>query len=91
MEALAKFYYLSINTIHTSFQRREVEKITYDAALKTIKNLIADLQREGKLSPKIKPNTLMEGDVERYLAPAIAEQIGKEYNKVLSYSRRIKA
>lgn len=91
LEALAKFYYLSINTIHTSFQRREVEKITYDAALKAIKNLIADLQREGKISPKIKPNTLMEGDIERHLAPAIAEQIGKEYNKVLSYSRRIKA
>jgi hypothetical protein len=32
----------------------------------------------------------MEGDIERYLAPAIAEEIGKEYNKVLSYSRKIK-
>lgn len=90
LESLAKFYYLSINTIHTSFQRKEIEKITYDNALKSIKNLIADLQREGKLSPKIKPSTLMEGDIERYLAPAIAEQIGKEYNKVLGYSRKMK-
>nr|MDO8083066.1 hypothetical protein [Candidatus Freyarchaeota archaeon] len=90
LEALAKFYYLSINTIHTSFEREEVEKITYDNALKSVKNLLADLQREGKLSSKIKPSTLMEGDIERYLAPAIAEQIGKEYNKVLGYSRKIK-
>ncbi|MEM3586743.1 MAG: hypothetical protein QXO71_05400, partial [Candidatus Jordarchaeaceae archaeon] len=90
LEALAKFYYLSINTIYTSFERQEVEKITYDNALKAIKNLIAELQRDGKLSPKVKPNTLMEGDIERYLAPALAEQIGKEYNKVLSYSRKIK-
>ncbi|WXG40015.1 MAG: hypothetical protein WED07_04210 [Candidatus Freyarchaeum deiterrae] len=90
MEALAKFYYLSINTIHTSFKRAEVEKITYDEALKEIKNLLADLQREGKLSPKIRPSTIMEGDIERYIAPAIAEKIGKEYSKVLGYSRKLK-
>jgi hypothetical protein len=90
LEALAKFYYLSINTIHTSFKRAEVEKITYDEALKAVKNLLADLQREGKLSPKIKPSALMEGDIERYLAPEIAGKIGNEYNKVLGYSRKLK-
>ncbi|MGQ9720829.1 MAG: hypothetical protein ACUVXA_05845 [Candidatus Jordarchaeum sp.] len=90
LEALAKFYYLSINTIYSTFKRQEVEKITYDEAVRLIKNMLADLQREGKLSSKITPSTLMEGDVERYLAPAIAEQIGKVYNDVLSYSRRLK-
>ncbi len=90
LEALAKFYYLSINTIHSSFTRKEVEKITYDEAVKVVKNLLEDLQREGKLSSKITPKTLMEGDVERYLAPAIAEAIGKIYNNVLGYSRRLK-
>jgi len=32
----------------------------------------------------------MEGDIERYLAPALAEEIGKVYNNVLSYSRRFR-
>ncbi|MFB0560951.1 MAG: hypothetical protein ACETWM_07040 [Candidatus Lokiarchaeia archaeon] len=90
LEALAKFYYLSINTIYSSFKREDVEQITYDEAVRVVKNLLADLQREGKLSSKITPNTLMEGDVERYLAPAMAEKIGKVYNDVLGYSRRFK-
>ncbi|MHA1578283.1 MAG: hypothetical protein ACTSUQ_01480 [Candidatus Freyarchaeota archaeon] len=90
LETLAKFYYLSINTIYSSFRRKEVEQITYEEALRVVKNLLADLQREGKLSSKITPSTLMEGDIERYLAPALAEEIGKVYNNILSYSRRFR-
>ncbi|MEM3561719.1 MAG: hypothetical protein QXR19_00620 [Candidatus Jordarchaeaceae archaeon] len=91
LEALAKFYYLSMNTIYSSFKREEVEQITYDNAIKFVKDLLADLQREGKLSPRITPSTLMEGDIERYIAPAMAQVIGKEYNKILSYSRKSKS
>jgi len=86
LEALAKFYFLSLKIIEELTERKSKElgkKVEFKDALRTVKSIFSELRVRGKLSPKTTERSVMEGDMDRYLIPAVAREIGEVYMKAL--------
>ncbi|MEM1722720.1 MAG: hypothetical protein QXK43_03045 [Candidatus Jordarchaeales archaeon] len=93
LEALAKFYFLSLKIIRDLTEqkvRTKIGEITFRDALRTVKSIFLELKMKGKLSPKSTEKMVVEGDLDRYLIPEIANKIAEEYAKAVGYIRKLK-
>lgn len=93
LEALAKFYFLSLKIIRDLTGQKvgaRVGEITFKDALRIVKSTFLELKMKGKLSPKSTERMVVEGDLDRYLVPEIANKIAEEYVKAVGYIRKLK-
>ncbi|MEM3466601.1 MAG: hypothetical protein QW566_09045 [Candidatus Jordarchaeales archaeon] len=93
LEALAKFYFLSLKIIEELTERKSRElgkKIEFRDALSVVRSIFSELRVRGKISPKSTEKNVMEGDMDRYLIPAVAKEIAEAYMKALGQIRKLK-
>nr|HDO80954.1 hypothetical protein [Candidatus Bathyarchaeota archaeon] len=93
LEALAHFYFLSLKTIEEALPqnaKRLRKPSSFSDALKTVKSIFSELKIKGKLSPKSSMKHVMEGDVDRYLIPAVAKEIAQAYMRSVSELRKLR-
>ncbi|MBS7288898.1 MAG: hypothetical protein KIH01_09240, partial [Candidatus Freyarchaeota archaeon] len=93
LEALAKFYFISLKIIKDLTERKIKERgkeFAFKDALRTVKSIFSELKMRGKLSPKSTEKSVMEGDMDRYLVPAVAKEIAEEYMKAIGQVRKLK-
>ncbi|MEM3568437.1 MAG: hypothetical protein QXI20_02735 [Candidatus Jordarchaeales archaeon] len=93
LEALAKFYFLSLKIIEELTERKSRElgkKIEFRDALRVVRSIFSELRVRGKISPKSTEKNVMEGDMDRYLIPAVAKEIAEAYMKALGQIRKLK-
>lgn len=93
LEALAKFYFISLKIIKDLTEQKTKEsgkELAFKDALRTVKSIFSELKVRGKLSPKSTEKNVIEGDMDRYLVPEVAKEIAEEYMKAIGQVRKLK-